>query len=396
MQNFPPDDAATDDARTIAQDEQTLHEMGYVQELARRMHGFSNFAMSLSIICILAGGVTSFHVGFGSVGAQAIGLGWPLSCAFSLVVAVAMAQVASAFPTAGGLYHWASVLGGRGWGWATAWFNLAGLVTVLAAINVGTFKFVAGSFWPSLTDDLAAQVLAIMLITASQAAINHRGIRLTTRLTDFSGYWILGVSSAMTITLLSTASTLDFDRLWSFANFSGLPTENPVWPETGSMSWLFLLGLLLPAYTITGFDASAHTAEETIGTAYHVPRGIVRSVLVSGVFGWLMLMAILLAMPNLHEGAATGRSGFLLDNPQRIAAGSASASYWVRLRLRSISADWPRSPPLRGWRLHLPATAVCRGPTSCGRSVPGFARRRSQSGWWPSRRCCSPYIHRCT
>ena len=84
--------------------------MGYKQELSRRMSGFSNYAISLSIICILAGAITSFQVGFGSVGGAAIGFGWPVSCLFSLVVAATMAQVASAFPTAGGLYHWASIL----------------------------------------------------------------------------------------------------------------------------------------------------------------------------------------------------------------------------------------------------------------------------------------------
>src|SRR5215510_5568466 len=129
-------------------DEHLLRRLGYEQELARRMSGFSNFAISLSIICILAGGITSFHVGLCSVGGASIGLGWPLCCAFSLVVALTMAQVASAFPTAGGLYHWAALLGGRGWGWATAWFNLAGLVTVLAAINVGTFRFAMAAFAP--------------------------------------------------------------------------------------------------------------------------------------------------------------------------------------------------------------------------------------------------------
>src|SRR5437764_2320010 len=105
------------------------------------MNAFSNFALSLSIICILAGGLTSFHLGFCSVGGAAIGLGWPLVSLFSLMVAMTMGQVASAFPTAGGLYHWASILGGRGWGWITAWFNLAGLVTVLAAINMGTAAY---------------------------------------------------------------------------------------------------------------------------------------------------------------------------------------------------------------------------------------------------------------
>ena len=79
-----------------------LSSMGYCQELDRRMTGFSNFAISLSIICILAGGLTFFHLGFSATGGASIGLGWPLSCIFSLVVAATMAQLASAFPTAGG------------------------------------------------------------------------------------------------------------------------------------------------------------------------------------------------------------------------------------------------------------------------------------------------------
>src|SRR3954465_14826189 len=95
-------------------DIQTLHRFGYAQELARVLGGFSNFAISLSIICILAGGVTSFHAGFCSVGGAGVGLGWPLVGLFALCVAATMGQIASAFPTAGGLYHWAAILGGRG------------------------------------------------------------------------------------------------------------------------------------------------------------------------------------------------------------------------------------------------------------------------------------------
>src|ERR1043165_705596 len=106
-----------DRSTLVSDDEKTLHRMGYSQELSRRMSGFSNYAISLSIICILAGGITSFQIGVGSVGGASIGVGWPVCCLFSLVVALTMAQVASAFPTAGGLYHWASILGGRGWGW---------------------------------------------------------------------------------------------------------------------------------------------------------------------------------------------------------------------------------------------------------------------------------------
>ena len=73
----------------------------------------------------------------------------------------------------------------------TAWFNLAGLVTVLAAINVGTFRFAMGAFVPDMKPDESTQLLVVALITASHAIINHLGIRVTRVLTDFSGYWIL-------------------------------------------------------------------------------------------------------------------------------------------------------------------------------------------------------------
>src|SRR5262249_60379008 len=105
-----------DAAITATEDEAVLLRLGYAQELRRGMSAFSNFAVSLSIICILAGGVTSFHVGLCSVGGAAIGLGWPLCCLFSLLVALTMAQVASAFPTAGRLVHRGGRPGGRGGG----------------------------------------------------------------------------------------------------------------------------------------------------------------------------------------------------------------------------------------------------------------------------------------
>src|SRR5436305_3816861 len=168
-----------DEEKIIADDIRTLHRLGYAQELLRRMSGFSNFAISLSIICILSGGVTSFHLGLCSVGGAAIGVGWPLAGLFALAVAATMGQVASAFPTAGGLYHWAALLGGKGWGWATAWFNLAGLVAVLAAIDAGAVDFVAGCLDWTLTP--AGRFAVTAAIVLSQAALNHRGIRLTAR-----------------------------------------------------------------------------------------------------------------------------------------------------------------------------------------------------------------------
>jgi len=271
------------------------------------MSGFSNFAISLSIICILAGGITSFHVGLCSAGGASIGLGWPLVCLFSVAVASTMAQIASAFPTAGGLYHWGSLLGGRACGWVTAWFNLAGLITVLAAINAGTFDFTVATFGlPTGSNPALLKTVAVVGMTLSQALLNHYGIRLTTLLTDFSGWLILAVSVVLTVSLLASTRQFEWSRLWTFTNFSGLPANAPVFPQQNSLGWLFCLGFLLPAYTITGFDASAHTSEETLEAARNVPRGIVRSVVVSALFGWAMICALLLAMPDLRTGAAQG------------------------------------------------------------------------------------------
>lgn len=302
----------------VAEDERTLRSLGYEQELARKMGGFSNYAISLSIICILAGGVTSFHQGLSSVGGAAFGLGWPLVCLFSLAVAATMGQVASAFPTAGGLYHWASILGGRGWGWTTAWLNLFGLVAALAAINLGALRFTLGSLGPLVGLDAArwtpaaqtaVAVAGVFAISASQALINHLGIRLTTRLTDFSGYWIVAVAALLTAAMLYFAPSLHPGTLVAFSNFSGA-RGGYVWPQTSNMALLFALSFLLPAYTITGFDASANTAEETVGAAVRVPRGIVHAVAVSGLSGWVMLCAVVVAIPDLPRAASMGTSSF--------------------------------------------------------------------------------------
>ncbi|HWE35203.1 MAG TPA: amino acid permease [Isosphaeraceae bacterium] len=301
--------------RPRSDDDDVLRRLGYAPELSRRLGTFSNFALSFSIICILAGGVTSFHLGYCGVGGAAIGLGWPLGCLFALAVAMTMAQVASAFPTAGGLYHWAAILGGRGRGWAVAWLNLAGLVAVLAAIDVGALAFARG-WLSSIIDGVPAspasptvQAIGVAAIAGSQAALNHLGVRLTTRLTDASGYLILVVATALTAAMLAFAPGLDPGRLVTFAHFGG-PAGGGVWPGSAGPARLFALGLLLPLYTMTGFDASAHAAEETVGAATNVPRGIVRSVLVSGLTGWAMLAAVVMAVPDPAAVAARGEGAF--------------------------------------------------------------------------------------
>ncbi len=288
-------------------DIKVLHGMGYAQELSRSMSKFSNFAISFSIICILSGGINSFAQAISSVGGAGAGIGWIVGCLLSGMFALAMAQIASAFPTAGGLYHWASILGSRFWGWLTAWLNLLGLITVLGAINIGTAYFFAGTFGAifgfSGTD--LQVVVFVAAITVLQAIFNHVGIKVTTMLTDVSGYIIFATTAVLVIACLYFAPAIDISRLWTFTNYSGEAGGN-VFPQSDNMAYLFLLCLLLPVYTITGYDASAHTSEETKAAATSVPRGIVNAVFWSSLVGWIMICAITLAIPDMSVAASQG------------------------------------------------------------------------------------------
>ena len=312
---------ATSDSKSVAdQDVKVLHDMGYAQELSRSMGAFQNFAISFSIICIMSGGINSLGQATSGVGGAAIGIGWPVGVFMSLVFALGLAEIGSAYPTAGGLYHWGSILGNRFTGWLSAWLNLLGLITVLGAINIGTWYFFFGAFGPALglEDTLTNRVSFVAAITALQALVNHFGIALTVKLTDLAGYIIFLAAIALTIICLMFAESWDFARLFEFKNYTGTEGASAVWPNVLSMELAFMVGLLLPIYTITGYDASAHTAEETKNAAMALPKGMVSSVLWSGLFGYLMLCAFVLMIPNMDDAAKQGWNVFFWAMGERV------------------------------------------------------------------------------
>ena len=314
------------------EDVKILHGMGYAQELSRSMSKFSNFAISFSIINILSGGINSFAQATSSVGGAGGGIGWIVGAALSGMFALAMAQIASAFPTAGGLYHWGSILGNRFWGWLTAWLNLLGLITVLGAINIGTAYFFTGTFGSmfGFTGTDWQIVGFVVVITVIQAIFNHIGIKATTFLTDISGYIIFATTAVLVLAVLYNAPAIDISRLWTFTNYSGDAGGN-VFPQSDSIGYLFLLSLLLPVYTITGYDASAHTSEETKNAAHSVPRGIVSSVLWSSLIGWVLISAIILSIPDMDAAAAQGWGVFFGTMDAILPAGLKTVIYFFIL-----------------------------------------------------------------
>jgi amino acid transporter len=233
-----------------------------------------------------------------------------------------MGQVASSYPTAGGIYHWSSILGGRGYGWAAAWFNLLGLLFVVSSVNFGLFNlfrdlFLAQVVGMDVTSWTPAgefsqgwwiQTIFIAAVTVVQAILNHYFLRITTILTDWSGYIIMATAIVLTLALLAFAPSLHFSRLFTFTNFTG-DAGGGVWPQAQVFLYVAALGLLHAVYTITGFDASAHTSEETRNAQREVPKGMIRSVWWSALFGYFMVCAMVLALPDQTDASGTVTDG---------------------------------------------------------------------------------------
>jgi amino acid transporter len=272
----------------ISEDERELGKLGYAQELFRTMGGFSNFAISFSIISILTGAVTLYGHGLTMGGPAEMAFGWPLVTVFTLAVALSMAELASALPTSGAMYHWSSKLGGKGWGWFTAWFNIIGNITVLAGIDYGCAQFVTPLIGLDATTNNQLLIYAVILI--SHALINQYGIRLVAWLNDFSvTVHIIGVIAIV-------AAILFFAPKQPVSFFFERVTNNAQgWPYW----WAFIIGLLQAQWTFTGYDASASVSEETIDPRRRAPWGIVLAVAVSSLVGYLLLFALTLAITDI-------------------------------------------------------------------------------------------------
>jgi amino acid transporter len=316
----------------IQQDVRDLHSLGYAQELFRSMGGFSNFAISFSIISILTGAVILYDYGLAWAGTAASLIGWPLVTIFVLCIAASMAEVASAYPTAGGLYYWASRMKGKAWGWWTAWLNLLGQFAIVAGIayaaaqflNVAivtpllssvsitygnTTEFIKSGDVPILTGALVTMgvLLAICLV------LNIRGINLVAFLNQVSVWWHIAIVG-LVVVLVLFAGHSDQSGMTLFAvqpQDQGGSWQNKI-PFTGitldygaaityPLFFAFMFSLLQANWTYTGYDASAHVAEETVGARISSAWGLFLSVAVSAVVGYIFLFVLTTHLPGLKD-----------------------------------------------------------------------------------------------
>lgn len=276
-----------DHPRQADEDAAALQALGYKQELRRSLGGFGNFALSFSIISILTGAVTLYGHGLLNGGPLVMSVGWWLVALGTLPVALSLAQLASSFPTAGALYHWATLLGGPGWGFATAWLNTIGQFAITAGIDFGLAEFLVPML--GLPDDRPTKLLVCALLLGSHGLLNHLGVRVVEALNWVSAWvHLLGVL-VIVVGLAWLAPHKPMEFLVSH------------WTQdTRGYGWGFAIGLLQAQWTFTGYDASAHVTEETVDPSRNAPRGIVLAVLVSAVAGSALLCAVTLAIGDVE------------------------------------------------------------------------------------------------
>lgn len=270
-------------------DAQDLGRFGYAQELFRSMGGFSNFAISFSTISILTGVATLYGYGLEMGGPFQMTVGWPLATIFTLAIAASLAELCSAYPTSGAMYHWAAALSGPATGWFVAWLNIIGGVAALAGINYGCAQFIL----PFL--DIAATPLNVFLMFAFtlvvHGALNHWGVGLVAKLNDVSvAVHIIGVVLIVGAVFF-LAPTQPPSFLMATINSNG---RSPY-------AWAFLLGLLQAQWTYTGYDASAHMAEETADPRRTAPWGIVMAVAIAGVTGYALILSLTIGIKSIPE-----------------------------------------------------------------------------------------------
>jgi amino acid transporter len=287
-------------------DDDRLRQLGYAPQLVRRMGWFGNFAISFSVISILSGCMTLFGFGMGTGGPAVMFWGWIGVGGMVMLVGLGLAEVTSAYPTAGGLFYMAGRLAppkhAAAWSWYTGWLNLLGLIGAIAGIDFGAAQFIGAlaSLQWSYVPTPRGLIGIYACILLMHALLNLRGIRMVNILNSVSVWWhLLGVAVIVAVITIvpSHHQTVGF-------------VFTHVVNTTGFRSGIYAgaVGLLLAGYTFSGYDASCHLSEETSKADFSAPRGIIRAIGVSWIAGAVLLGGLLFAIQdyNGEAGSATG------------------------------------------------------------------------------------------
>lgn len=282
-----------------------LRELGYKQELKRDLSVFSNFAFSFSIISVLTGITTLYNTGLTFGGPISLVYGWFIAGGFTMFVGLSMAEICSSYPTSGGLYYWSARLAGRNWApfasWLTGWFNIVGQWAVTTSVDFSLAQLIQVIILLSTGGKNgggyeASKYVVIAFhgaILSMHAIINSLPISVLSFFGQLAAVWnLLGV--VLLMILIPSVATERASAKFVFTHFN---TDNG--EGINSKVYIFVLGLLMSQYTLTGYDASAHMTEETKNADKNGPKGIISAIGISIIFGWGYLLGITFAVTDI-------------------------------------------------------------------------------------------------
>ena len=290
-----------------AQDDAHLRSLGIKPELRRTLGFLSNFAIAFSFISVSTGSYGNFGVGIGQAG-PAFFWSWPIVIVGQFFVALVFAELASHFPVAGSIYQWSKRLSNRTLGWFTGWFYFwAQVVTVTAVAVIVAFVvdgIVAQDGFLDSPDPtgLTTMFTFISLLTlVITTVINAFGVRLLSLLNNIGvGTEILGMVVFALILLF-------------FANHQSpsvlLDSAGSEAATGGHYLPAFALGMFMALFVVYGFDTAGTFGEETVDAGRQAPRGVLWSVVISGIVGTIFLLAVILAIPSIPDAMKEGQAG---------------------------------------------------------------------------------------
>ncbi|KAI8370144.1 amino acid/polyamine transporter I [Choanephora cucurbitarum] len=319
-----------------ARDAARLNQLGYKQELKRELSSFGNYGLALSVVCISSGLTSLFEYGLITGGPVVMVWGWLIVSFFTMMVALAMAEICSSHPVAGGLYWWSAKLSTTRYGpfasWMTGWFNLIGQFAVTTGINYGiALMLVAvisigtnGTWVPTA----GATVGLHIALCISQGIANSLGPKVMNRVNSFSTWWQVLAPIVIMITIVAKAPTHQSAK-FVFTHFN----NETGWTNPG---YVALIGMLQAQFTLTGYDSSCHMSEETKNAEISAPVGMIMAVLVSTVMGFLFILAFLFCVQDF-AGTVQSETGFPIMQIMVDSVGHAGA---ICLMVMLMMACW--------------------------------------------------------
>jgi len=265
---------------TYSEDVKILEAFNYKQELKRSLKLFSSFAVAFSFISITTGIFTNYKFLIQTGGPAGI-WSWAITVVGQLLVALIFAELSGIIPVSGYSYQWIKRLSTPFVSWITGWISFCFLILVIPAVDWGLAPVLAGLLNIPISDQNI--MIIVMCTILLQAALNIIGVKLATFINNGAVFTETIGMIGLTIFLFVAAFNRNADPSILLSTGNAATGTSYIGP--------FILTMLMGSFTLVGFEASANLSEETVNAHKTVPKAIIASVALSGIFGMFFLIA---------------------------------------------------------------------------------------------------------